>query len=101
MVVMSDFAHSKVKGIKESKGDINWESSVGINLGKIIEDGLRGYICCGCGERILEAHHIKPETFKIIYKGVVFYLERHLCDECYLKSEVKKLIEAGESVGAV
>jgi hypothetical protein len=47
---------------------------------KITSDGLRGYICTHCGKIITEAHHIKPNKYKIIINGEIYYAERHVCN---------------------
>jgi hypothetical protein len=51
-------------------------------LGKITSDGERGYICTHCGKTVTRAHHIKPETYMVIYKGQTFYMEKHICNDC-------------------
>ena len=51
-------------------------------LGKITSDGERGYICTHCGKTVTQAHHIKPECYKVIYEGQTFYMEKHICDDC-------------------
>lgn len=53
-----------------------------IDLGQITSDGERGYICTHCGKTVTQAHHIKPECYKIIYKGQTFYMEKHICNDC-------------------
>lgn len=63
-------------------------------LGEIISDGLRGYICTMCGKTITEAHHIKPAQYKIIYEQQFFYLERHVCDPCIKSSEIPQIHRA-------
>jgi hypothetical protein len=57
-------------------------------LGDITSDGERGYICTHCGKTVTKAHHIKPKTYKVIYKGQTFYMEKHICDDCM--NEYKK-----------
>jgi hypothetical protein len=53
-----------------------------LTLGEITSDGERGYICTHCGKIVTQAHHIKPECYKVIYKGQTFYMEKHICDDC-------------------
>jgi len=59
-------------------------------LGEITSDGERGYICTHCGKTVTQAHHIKPECYKVIYKGQTFYMEKHICDDCMKEFEKKK-----------
>ena len=70
---------------KLSQGEVN----VGVNLGDIISDGERGYICTVCGKFITKAHHIKPAKYKFIYQNQAFYLERHVCNDCMKAHEFK------------
>lgn len=66
-----------------SKGIVDVSSD---DIGEIIIEGPRAFICARCGKPFKEgeAFHCKPETYAFRVDGKLFYLERHLHDECRL-----------------
>lgn len=56
----------------------------GIAWGKILSEGPRPIICADCGTPIKDGLvvHMKPETYAILIRGEVFYIERHIGVSC-------------------